>query len=177
VFGAAVCSLASAEALIAMYSLYHPDYTPQRWQIFIAFVCVTWLDLSFILFGQRILARIATGMGASLLLLFFIVTLLCAIYPSQNGAGYASNAAVWTDFQNLTGWSSNGFVFVMGILNGAYAIGTPDGVCHMCEEIPQPRKNIPRGILVQMTIGSATAFSFYVALVSRNAPYREAESS
>ncbi|KAK4579944.1 hypothetical protein LTR86_000145 [Recurvomyces mirabilis] len=165
VFGAAVCSLASAEALIAMYSVYHPDYIPQRWQIFVAFVCVTWLDLSFILFGQRILARIATGMGATLLLLFLIVTLMCAIYPSTTGAGYASNAAVWSDFQNLTGWSNNGFVFIMGILNGAYAIGTPDGVCHMCEEIPNPRKNIPKGILVQMTTGSATAFFFYVALL------------
>jgi choline transport protein len=91
--------------------------------------------------------------------------MVCAIMPSQTGYGYATNAFVWTDFTNLTGWSSNGFVFLMGILNGAYAIGTPDGVCHMCEEIPNPRKNIPLGILSQMTTGSITTFFFYMAVV------------
>lgn len=150
---------------MAMYSIYHPDFTPQRWQIFIAFVCITWLDLSLVLFGQRILAKAATMMGTLLLLIFLVTTLVCAIMPSQTDAGYASNAFVWTEWQNLTGWSSNGFVFLMGILNGAYAIGTPDGVCHLCEEIPNPRKNIPYGILSQMTTGSLTTFFFYLAVL------------
>jgi choline transport protein len=70
IFGAASSSLFAAQTIIAMYSVYHPDYVPQRWQFFICFVCVTWLDLSLILFGQRILSRIATGMGIMLLLLF-----------------------------------------------------------------------------------------------------------
>ena len=55
--------------------------------------------------------------------------------PSTNGYGYASNSFVWTDFENLTGWSSNGLVFVMGILNGAYAIGTPCAATHLAEEV------------------------------------------
>lgn len=53
----------------------------------------------------------------------------------------------------------------MGILNGAYAIGTPDGVTHLCEEIPNPRRNIPYGILAQMTTGSISTFLFYAAVL------------
>ena len=112
-----------------MYSVYHPEYTPQRWQVFICFLVICWADIALVLFGQRFLAKGFTGMGIFLVTIFAVITLVCGIMPSQTGKGYASNAFVWEDFQNLTGWSSDGLVFVMGILNGAYAIGTPDAVC------------------------------------------------
>ncbi|EMC99728.1 hypothetical protein BAUCODRAFT_30112 [Baudoinia panamericana UAMH 10762] len=163
IFGTSSTSLFAAETIIALYSTYHPEYALQRWHIFICYVVVTWINLSIVLFGQRFLARTVTAMGVLLMLLCLITTLVLAIMPSQTGQGYASNSFVWTDFQNLTGWSSNGFVFLMGILNGAYAIGTPDGVCHLCEEIPNPRRNIPYGILAQMTIGAISTFVFYIA--------------
>ncbi|KAK1038439.1 hypothetical protein LTR33_016102, partial [Friedmanniomyces endolithicus] len=165
VFGAASSSLFAGQTVIAMYSVFHPDYTPQRWHIFIAFLGTTWMALSLVLFGQRLLPKITTAMGISLMLLFFITTMVCAIMPSQTGAGYASSSFVWGDFQNLTGWESTGFVFLMRVLNGAYTIGTPDGVCHLCEEIPNPKKNIPLGILAQMTTGSISTFFFYIAIL------------
>ncbi|KAK0875809.1 hypothetical protein LTR87_010329 [Friedmanniomyces endolithicus] len=165
VFGAASSSLFAGQTVIAMYSVFHPDYTPQRWHIFIAFLGTTWMALSLVLFGQRLLPKITTAMGISLMLLFFITTMVCAIMPSQTGAGYASSSFVWGDFQNLTGWESSGWVFMMGMLSGAYTIGTPDGVAHMCEEIPNPKKNIPLGILAQMTTGSISTFFFYIAIL------------
>ncbi|KAK0927999.1 hypothetical protein LTR29_017485 [Friedmanniomyces endolithicus] len=165
VFGAASSSLFAGQTVIAMYSVFHPDYTPQRWHIFIAFLGTTWMALSLVLFGQRLLPKITTAMGISLMLLFFITTMVCAIMPSQTCAGYASSSFVWGDFQNLTGWESSGWVFMMGMLSGAYTIGTPDGVAHMCEEIPNPKKNIPLGILAQMTTGSISTFFFYIAIL------------
>lgn len=45
---------------------------------------------------------------------------------------------------NLTGYSNDGFVFLMGMLNSAYAVGTPDCVSHLAEETPNPRVNIPK---------------------------------
>ncbi|KAK0284226.1 hypothetical protein LTR35_005942 [Friedmanniomyces endolithicus] len=165
VFGAASSSLFAGQTVIAMYSVFHPDYTPQRWHIFIAFLGTTWMALSLVLFGQRLLPKITTAMGISLMLLFFITTMVCAIMPSQTGAGYASSSFVWGDFQNLTGWGSPGLVFLLGLLNGAYTIGTPDGCCHLCEEIPDPKKNIPLAILAQMTTGSISTFFFYIAIL------------
>ena len=169
-FGAASSSLFGANAIMAMYTLYHPDFTPQNWQIFIAFLGITWIDCLLVLFGQRILARVATSFGVLCILLVVITTLICAIMPSQTGAGYGSNSFVWTDWENLTGWSSDGFVFLAGMLNGAYAIGTPDGVCHLCEEIPNPRVNVPWGIVAQLTTGFLTTFFFYISIVSITEP-------
>lgn len=114
IFGSANCTLFAAQTVMAMYSVYHPDYVLQRWHVFVAFVVIMWSALSLLLFGQRVLAKAANMMGGLLLVLFFVSTLVLAIMPSRNGAGYASHSFVWSDFQNLTGWSSNGLVFVMG---------------------------------------------------------------
>ena len=127
-FGAASSSAFAANAIVAMYALYHPSFTPERWQIFIAFVGVTWLDCCIVLFGQRVLPKFATAGGCFCIVAVFVIIMVCAILPSKTGYGYATNAFVWTEWQNGTGWSSNGYVFVAGMLNGAFAIGTPDGV-------------------------------------------------
>lgn len=67
----------------------------------------------------------------------FIVIVVCAVMPKVNGLEYATNDFVWKDWQNLSGYTSDGFVFVAGMLNGAFAVGSPDCVTHLAEEIPQ----------------------------------------
>ncbi|KAK4499679.1 hypothetical protein PRZ48_010197 [Zasmidium cellare] len=165
IFGAASTSLFAANGVLAMYTVYHPTFVPERWQIFIAYLGIIWIDTAIVCFGQKYLAIFSNISGIACITILFVVIMVCAIMPSQTGAGYASNAFVWTEWQNLTGWSSDGLVFLMGMLNGAYAIGTPDGVCHLCEELPRPRVNIPKGIAAQLTAGFLSTFVFYVAIL------------
>ena len=47
-----------------------------------------------------------------------VTILVCAIMPKTTGSGYATNFDVWRNWQNQTGWRSNGFVFCIGMLNG-----------------------------------------------------------
>ena len=42
----------------------------------------------------------------------------------SGGSGHATNAFVWTGWTADVGYP-NGFVFAAGMLNGAYAMGTP----------------------------------------------------
>ncbi|KAK5001400.1 hypothetical protein LTR16_007991, partial [Cryomyces antarcticus] len=51
-----------------------------------------------------------------------------------------------------------------GTLNGAFAVGTPDCVSHLAEELPNPRRNIPKAILAQMVIGLFTALFYMIAI-------------
>lgn len=37
----------------------------------------------------------------------------------------------------MTGYSSQGFTFLAGMLNGAFGVGAVDAVTHLSEEIPQ----------------------------------------
>ena len=85
--------------------------------------------------------------------------------PGRDGRpGHASNAFVWTEWTAEGLGYPAGFVFVAGMLNGAYSVGTPDVTTHLAEEIPYPQRNVPIAIFYQMSIGFVTGFAYLVAI-------------
>ena len=138
-----------------MYALFHPQYTFQRWHVFITYVIVSWVSCSVVAFANHSLP-ILNDVGLFLIVAGVIVSIMvCAIMPGHGGGGYATNTFVWKEWENGTGYSSEGVTFLMGMLNAAYAMGTPgkpmkqgnesfliriwstDCVSHLAEEIPQ----------------------------------------
>lgn len=130
------CSMTSSMIVYA-YALYHPGLEPQHWQVFVCYLIMSWLCCFTVMFAQRLLPFISRLGSFFIVVDFLIVVIACAIMPSKNGAGYASSSFVWTDWKNMTGYSSDGFTFLAGMLNGAFAIGAIDCVTHIAEEIPQ----------------------------------------
>ena len=57
-----------------------------------------------------------------------------------------------------------GVAFLTGVLNGAFAVGTPDSVTHLGEEMPYPRRDLPRAIFAQIILGTLYSFAFGVAI-------------
>ncbi|CAL3967161.1 hypothetical protein PZA11_003555 [Diplocarpon coronariae] len=162
--GTATMASISGQIAVAMYGLYHPDYTPERWHVFIAYLLITWMSCSVVLLANKALPLINL-VGLCFILGGVLVTIIvCVALPSSTGDGYARSAFVWADWSNQTGYSSDGFVFCAGMLNGAYAVGTPDCVSHLAEEIPNPRRNVPLAIGAQMATGFVTAFCYAVAI-------------
>ncbi len=153
-----------SQIAVAMYTVYHPEYSAQRWHIFIGYLITTWTCCSVVLFANRALPMV-NKIGLIFILGGVLVTIVvCAVMPHVNGDHYATSSFVWSEWFNSTGYSSRGFVFLAGMLNGAYAVGTPDCVSHLAEEIPNPKRNIPLAIAAQMTIGFVTALCYMVAI-------------
>jgi amino acid transporter len=153
-------SLIIANQIVAMYGLFHPDYVYQRWQVYVTYLLVTWLCCCVVLFANRALPYI-NQLGLFFILAgVFITIVVCAAMPDTHATG----SFVWRDWVNSTGYGSDGFVFLMGMLNGAYAVGTPDCVSHLAEEIPNPRVNVPKAIAAQMATGLFTAFFYLIAI-------------
>jgi choline transport protein len=108
-----------------MYALFHADYDPKRWHVFVAYTACSWLCCASVMYGQRILAKI-NDIGLFLIVAGVAITVIVLLgFPAARGSKYSPSRAVWTEWQNDTGYSSNGFVFVMGMLNGAFALGVP----------------------------------------------------
>lgn len=149
---------------VAMYGLSHPEYVSEPWHVFVSYIVCTWLCCSTVLFANRFLPIIGNIGGFLIIGGVLITILVCAIMPHVNSTGYATNSFVWRDYRGNTGYDSNGFVFLLGMLNGAYAVGTPDCTTHLAEEIPRPGSNIPKAILAQMSIGFITSFFYLVAI-------------
>lgn len=93
-----------------------------------------------------------------------VTIIVCASMPHVNGVPYTTSASVWSGWNNQTGYSNDVFVFLMGMVNGAFAVGATDCVTHMAEEIKRPSKNIPKAMGIQMILAFTTAFFFLITL-------------
>ena len=149
-----------ANVLVQMYALYHPGFVIEAWHTYIAFVGITWLCTAFVIFCNRLIPHLQSA-GLVLIIGGGLVTIIVvAAMPNT----HASNAFVWKNFQNMTGWS-NGIAFLTGVLNGAFTIGTPDAVTHMAEELPNPSVDLPKAVFAQVGLGFLTAFVFAIAIL------------
>ena len=136
-FLAWIFALASTVQIVAaqttsMYGVFHPSFTVERWHVFVTYLI--WLGLVFllVLFFNKILPFVESLGGFLVLLGCFISIIVCASMAEHN-----TSAFVWRDWQNFTGWESDGFVFLLGMLNGAFALGGVDVISHLAEEVPK----------------------------------------
>lgn len=85
--------------------------------------------------------------------------------PGRNGRPpHATSSFVWTEWRGSGLGYPSGFVFVAGMLNGAFSVGTPDATTHLAEEVPYPQRNVPIAIGLQMAIGFLTGFTYLIAI-------------
>ncbi|KAL8843734.1 MAG: hypothetical protein Q9176_001942 [Flavoplaca citrina] len=162
-------ALASATQIVAvqatsMYAVMHDDFETQQWHVFVAFIIITWITILIVLYLNRALPPIEIISGFFVVAGVFITILVCAIMPYVNQQPYATNYSVWRDWQNATGYPS-GFAFLAGMLNGAYAVGTPDLLTHLAEEVPHPSRNIPKAILFQYVFGFFSGLFYLIAIL------------
>ena len=138
-----------SELLVQMYAVYHPDLVIAPWHIFVALVLICWLCIAITIFGNRLVPALQSFGLFMVVVGGFVTVVVVAAMPSQ----HASTSFVWTDWENVTGWSG-GVAFLTGVLNGAFTIGTPDGVTHMAEELPNPKRDLPRAVAAQIILGT-----------------------
>jgi len=62
-----------------------------------------------------------------------------------------------------TGWSNKGFPFLLATVNTVFSFLGSDCGAHMCEEIPNPGRTVPRVIVLPLIGGFVAAFPFAIA--------------
>ncbi|KIX02489.1 uncharacterized protein Z518_08430 [Rhinocladiella mackenziei CBS 650.93] len=165
VFGAASMSFIFANTIVQMYGVTHGDFEAKQWHVFVTYLIATWIACACVCLFNNAMPHLNT-VGIFLILSGFIITIIVlAAMPETGGRPpHASSSFVWTEWTADIGYP-NGFVFVAGMLNGAYAVGTPDTVSHIAEEIPNPGKKVPIAIGTQMGIGFVTGLCYIIALM------------
>ncbi|KAK3329462.1 amino acid/polyamine transporter I [Apodospora peruviana] len=152
----------TANILVNMYVVYHQDtYVYDAWQVYVTYLLILWITTGIIIFANRVIPH-TQNLGMFFVIAGGIITIIVlAAMPKQ----HASNHFVWGSFEenNLTGWGG-GVAFLTGVLNGSFTIGTPDAITHMAEELPRPRKDLPKAIALQIGLGFLYAFCFAIAL-------------
>lgn len=165
VFGAASMSSIFGNTVVQMYALNHPDFVAGRWHVFVVYVIVTWLACLSVCFFNRAMPWLNTAGIFFILAGFLITVIVLAVMPGHEGRPpHATSSFVWSEWTADIGYP-DGFVFVAGMLNGAYSVGVPDVVSHLSEEIPDPARNVPIAIGLQMALGFVTGFAYLVVVM------------
>lgn len=120
-----------------MYAVMHGNFVTKQWHVFVTYIILTWMCCFISLYMNKALPSIEMVGGFTVIAGVIITIIVCAVMPHVRHTAYASNTSVWKDWENQTGYRSSGFVFLLGMLNGAFAIGATDVVTHLAEEIPQ----------------------------------------
>jgi choline transport protein len=108
-----------------------------------AAVVVVLLNITFFAYYEHLMSFMVFYVNFVVLSTF--ITLLVRAHPKR------SAYTVFLDLVNETGWSSNGWVFLLGLLPGITGINGFDAAAHMTDELPNPARQVP-----QVMLGSAT---------------------
>ncbi len=177
IFGGTSANFIVGNVCVQLYGVTHPDYTSKPWHVFLGYIIMIWGSCFFVCYANKVMPYFNTVGIFFIIAGGFITVVVCAAMPGHGGRpGHASNAFVWKDWVNDLGYP-DGFVFLAGMLNGAYAIGTPDLVCHLAEEIPRPHVTVPKALALQMGIGFLSAITYLIAILYAINDYDKLSSS
>ncbi|KAJ5804796.1 uncharacterized protein N7518_001099 [Penicillium psychrosexuale] len=145
---------------VAMYLLKYPNVKWKSWQVFIVFQIVNWACCAIVCLGNRFIPLI-NRLSLILSMCGLVTTVVVLTVMPKD---HASNTQVWTEYHNNTGGWSDGVCFMTGLLNAAFAVGVPDCISHLSEEVPKPEIKVPQGIMLQMLTAFVTSFVYLIAL-------------
>jgi choline transport protein len=150
-FDLAALAQITANIAVSIYTVSRRGtYESDPWHVYIAYLLIVWGTCLLVIFANGVVPYTQKLGGIFVCLGGVAVIIVLAVMPRR----HASSQFVWGSFEenNLTGWSS-GVAFLLGVLNGAFTIGTPDSITHLSEELPNPRKDVPRAMLLQIGTG------------------------
>jgi choline transport protein len=142
--------------------IWHPDYQFEHWHQYLIYVALIFVAMAFNIFASRwipLLNKLIFVLSAVTL----TATTLALFIVARNN--HASAEFIFTDTTNQSGWSSDGWAFMLAIGNAVFSYLGSDCGAHLCEEIPNPGKNVPKVILVPLAMGLLTAFPFTASLM------------
>lgn len=148
--------LLGSQFIVGIISLYDPNYEAQRWQQFLIYIGWTLFALVINIWLTRILPYITQAAFYWSISGFVIICIVILATASPN---YQSASFVYGNFINETGWP-DGLSWLLGLLQGAFALTAFDSVAHMIEEIPEPHLQGPKVMIYCILIGMFTGWVF-----------------
>ncbi|OBT90444.1 hypothetical protein VE02_01221 [Pseudogymnoascus sp. 03VT05] len=156
---AASGTLAIPQFVLGMVTLRDPDFVMKPWMIFVGFQITNIVVFTFNLCERLLpmfnLMSMSFSIGS---MVTIFITLLVTTKEKQTGQ------TVFGEIINSSGWS-NGVAFITALVGPNYGYACLDAVTHMAEEIPDPRRNIPKALLATVIVGLCTGLPFMIGVM------------
>ncbi|KAJ9492454.1 hypothetical protein VN97_g775 [Penicillium thymicola] len=168
--GASVC-LVGAELILDLVEFFNPHFHVEPWMVFLGYQAINIFTLIPSFYG-KLLGKVTKGlMGfTALLLIGLLVTLFAAAKNRRSAHDF------FTVFHNVSGWSDGMAVFI-GANSLQWCYCCLDSMVHIADEIPNPRRNIPRALMWSIIIGFVSGMICMCAYMSATDDYNTGYSS
>ncbi|KAG9243225.1 amino acid/polyamine transporter I [Calycina marina] len=149
-----------ASLVAASVALYHPDWTPESWQLLLIFYAICLLTFIICAFGNRILPMVDTACAAwtAVSILIIMVALAVTADVGRHSVSYA----LGNYDTSLSGWG--GFTFFIGLLPAAYTFSAIGMISSMAEEVSDPAVKVPKAIALCVPVGGFAGLFFIITL-------------
>ncbi|KAH7149007.1 amino acid/polyamine transporter I [Dactylonectria estremocensis] len=155
---ASVC-LAVPLGAVAIITFLNPDFQYRPWMGFLGYQLLNVLTLMPACF-ESALPRISKGLLV-LTISSMLATFIClfAMAPAR-----ASAAEFFTATKNTSGWP-NGVAFFVGLNGANWSFSCLDVIVHIANEIPQPRTNAPKALMLTIIVGLGSGMLILLAIL------------
>lgn len=146
--------------IFEMVVLAQPDFVFEKWMGFLTFQGFIWTAAVMVIY-ERALPKMSkfflyASIGGMMAL---FICLLAAGKPKQSAAVVFGAR----EYFNLSGWP-DGLAFLIGINGINWGYSCLDAATHLAEEIPEPRKNIPKALLFTVILGLCNGLMISLAI-------------
>ncbi|KXJ90071.1 GABA permease [Microdochium bolleyi] len=152
----------AANIIQGVVVLNYPDYVPEKWHWYLIYVAVTLIAFGFNVFGGKVLPTLENLIG--ILHVIFFVMILVATCTLGRG-NYQPAEFVFTQFSNGTGWDSNFVAWGIGMVTSGYVMVGYDAAAHMSEEMPDPRRGVPKAMVGSIVVNGIMGFAVVLAVL------------
>lgn len=128
-------------------------YVFQRWHGTLLVIAIT----AFCIFFNTFLAK-KLPLVEGLVLIIHLLGFFAVLIPLWVLAPLNSPKVVFTEFQNLGAWDSQGLSFMVGLLAPIYTLIGADSAVHMSEEIKDASITLPKAIMWAASINGTLGF-------------------
>ncbi|KAI7780613.1 hypothetical protein LA080_015896 [Diaporthe eres] len=157
----ATCALATTQQLQGLIKLNMPSYVAQGWHgtlfsIAITLFAITWNTV----FVKKLPVIEVIGLILHVSAFVAFVVILWLMVPHSNPK------AVWTNFEDNSGWGSLSLSTLAGILGPIVTLIGSDSTCHLAEELRDAAWVLPRSMVATALMNYALGFVMTVTIIS-----------
>ncbi|RKK90372.1 hypothetical protein BFJ68_g9716 [Fusarium oxysporum] len=142
-----------------LISLGNPSYHPERWHATLIYIGILIYCAMLNIIGERVLPTANFISGALHIFGFLAVLIALGVTSKKNTSGY-----VFTTTFNNTNWN-DGVAWIVGMISSIYPFLGYDGACHLAEELPHPRRNVPLAMIGSIAINGAMGVGYVTMLL------------
>ncbi|KAF1349528.1 amino acid/polyamine transporter I [Delphinella strobiligena] len=146
---------------VGFIELFNPDYVFHNWHQFLLYLSVEVCALLINAFGTAampLLSKLAFFLSLTRFAAISVALLACTHNRHQTAS------FVFTGYINNTGWN-NGLAWLLGLLQSCFSLTAFDAVAHLVEEMPRPRYDAPRTMIIAVIMGTVTGFIFCICVL------------